>query len=58
MKRIRRRKWILFATLTLGTAMQVSTCQEQAALLGLRTAFSSVTLPINTLIQQFFFGLI
>lgn len=58
MKRFRRRKWILFATLTIGTAMQISTCQEQAALLGLRTGFSSVTLPINTLIRQFFFGLV
>ncbi|HKQ50137.1 MAG TPA: hypothetical protein VJZ71_18820 [Phycisphaerae bacterium] len=55
MKRIRRTKWIMFATMTVGSVMQLSTCREETALLGLRTAISSITLPINTLIQQFFF---
>ncbi len=58
MKRIRRQKWIMFATLTIGTALQLSTCREETALLGLRTGFSSVTLPINVFIRQFFLGLV
>jgi len=47
-----RRKWILVAGLTIGTALQVSACQENLALFGLRTLFSSVTLPIDVLIRQ------
>ena len=58
MKRIRRTKWIMFAAMTVGSAMQLATCREETALLGLRTAISSITLPINTLIRQFFVGLI
>lgn len=58
MMRLRRQKWIMLATMTIGTALQLSACQEETALLGLRTAFSSVTLPINTFIRQFFLGLI
>lgn len=46
----------MLAALCLGTTTQLSTCREDAALLGVRTAFSSVTLPINTAIRQFFFG--
>lgn len=57
-KLYRKRRWIAFAALTVGTATQVSACQQEAALLGLRTAFTSLTLPINTLIQQFIYGLI
>jgi hypothetical protein len=57
MKQIRRRKWMMFATLTIGTALQLSTCREESALFGLRTAFSSITLPINVFIRQFFFSL-
>ena len=49
---IRHRKWIVMATLTMGTAFQVSTCQNDAALFGLRWAFTSFTLPINTLIRD------
>lgn len=58
MKATRRLRWALFAAMTMGTAFQLSTCREEAALFGLRTAFSSVTLPINTFIQQFLFGLV
>lgn len=58
MKRIRRTKWIMFAAMTVGSALQLSTCREETALLGLRTAISSITLPINTLIRQVFFGFI
>ena len=54
----RKRRWVALAALTLGTATQVSACQQEAALLGLRTAFTSFTLPINTLIQQFIYGLV
>lgn len=56
MKFARKRRWIMLAALCLGTTTQLSTCREDAALLGVRTAFSSVTLPINTAIRQFFFG--
>ncbi len=47
------RKWILLATVTIGTTLQLATCQEELALFGLRTAFSTVTWPINTMIRQF-----
>jgi hypothetical protein len=57
MKKVRRTKWIMFAAMTIGSAMQLSTCREETALLGLRTAISSITLPINTLIRQFFFAI-
>jgi hypothetical protein len=53
-----RRKWALLATLTLGSIFQLASCREDASLLGLRTAFSSITLPINTAIRSFFQGLI
>jgi len=46
----------MLAVICLGTTAQLSTCREDAALFGVRTAFSSVTLPINTAIRQFFFG--
>jgi hypothetical protein len=58
MKQIRRSKWIMFATMTVGSALQLSTCREETALFGLRTAISSITLPINTLIRQFFIGFV
>lgn len=48
----------MLAALCIGTATQLTTCREQSALLGLRTAFSSITLPINTIIRQFFLGAI
>jgi len=54
MKAYRRSKWILLATMTMGGLAQLSTCREEAALFGLRTAFSSITLPINELILAFF----
>lgn len=53
----RRQKWILMATLTMGTLMQWSTCRENTALFGLRWAFSSVTLPINTFLRNLIFAI-
>jgi hypothetical protein len=44
------------AALTMGTTLQLSTCQEEAALLGIRTAFTSFTLPLNLFIRQFLLG--
>lgn len=58
MRRKRHRQWVMLAALCLGTATQLSTCRSETALLGLRTAFSSITLPINTVIRQFFLGAI
>ncbi|MBX3396983.1 MAG: hypothetical protein KF841_16635 [Phycisphaerae bacterium] len=52
MARLYRRKWIAMAVLTVGSAMQVSACREELGLFGLRWAFSSITLPINTLIRD------
>jgi len=53
MKRyVRHRKWIMLATLTAGTVLQLSTCQNELALFGLRVAFSSITLPINVFIRD------
>jgi hypothetical protein len=54
---LRRKRWLLFIAMTVGTAMQLSTCREETALFGLRTAFTSVTLPINTAIRQILLGL-
>lgn len=51
-KFVRHRKWITLATLTGGTIMQLSACQDEAALFGLRVAFTSITLPINVLIRD------
>lgn len=42
----------------MGTVTQLSTCREQSALFGLRTAFTSFTLPVNTFLRQFFLGTI
>ncbi len=56
MKWHRRRRWMTLAALTLGTTLQLSTCQQEAALLGIRTAFTSFTLPFNQLIRQFLLG--
>jgi hypothetical protein len=53
-----RRRRRLCAALGIATAFQVVSCQENLALLGLRTAFSSLTLPINEFIRQFFLSLI
>lgn len=49
---IRNRKWIMLATLTMGTAMQLASCQDDVALFGLRWAFSSITLPINVFLRD------
>lgn len=46
----------MLAALCLGSVAQLSTCRSEAALFGLRTAFSSITLPVNTIIRQFFLG--
>jgi hypothetical protein len=56
MMRQRRKRWLVFIAMMAGTAMQVSACREEAALFGLRTAFTSVTLPINTVIRQLLLG--
>ncbi len=52
MKAYRRRKWIMLAVFTCGTTFQLAACREEATLFGLRTAFSSVTLPLNQLIRS------
>ncbi|HVP09936.1 MAG TPA: hypothetical protein VMV94_01980 [Phycisphaerae bacterium] len=52
MRRYWRKRWLVLAVMTVGTALQLSTCREETALFGLRTAFTSVTLPINVLIRQ------
>lgn len=56
MKWYYRRKWMMLAALTVGTTMQLATCREEAALFGLRTAFSAFTLPLNSVIQQLLLG--
>lgn len=48
----RRRKVIMLATLTMGTVAQVSTCQQELALLGLRTAFTAFFLPLNQFLRD------
>lgn len=57
MKAYRRRRWCLLAALTAGTTLQISACREDAVLLMLRTAFTSITMPMNNFIQQFFASL-
>ena len=58
MRRYRRRKWMLLAAMTLGTAFQLTACREDAALFGLRVGFSSVTLPINQFLRSILLGLV
>jgi len=48
-----RRRWMVLAAMTVGTTLQLSACREEAALLGLRTTFSTFTLPVNEWIRQF-----
>jgi len=50
------RKWAIMAALTMGTALQLAACREDLAMFGLRTLFSSITVPINQLIQQIIFS--
>jgi len=47
----------MFAAMTVGTLAQLATCREEAALLGLRSAFTSVTLPLNQLLRQLILGI-
>jgi hypothetical protein len=56
LKVYRRQKWIALAAVTMGSVMQIADCRSDLALFGLRTAFSSITLPINTLIRDIIFG--
>lgn len=49
---------MMLAVMTMGTALQLSTCREETALFGLRTAFSSITLPLNQLLRNLLFGII
>lgn len=53
-----RRKWIVFAAMTLGTTWQLSNCGTELSLLGLRSAFSSITLPINILLRNLLLGIV
>jgi hypothetical protein len=53
-----RRKWMLMAALSCGTALQVSACRDDISLFGLRWLFSSVTLPINALLRQLLLGVV
>jgi hypothetical protein len=57
MKWYLRRKWMMLAALTMGTALQITACRDEAAMFGLRTFFSAFTVPINTYISQFIFSL-
>ena len=52
-----RRRAVLLAALTMGTTLQLSACQDQAGLFGLRVVASAFTLPLNQLILQFFSAL-
>ncbi len=52
----RRRKWLLFAATAMGTTFQLTACREDAALFGLRTFFSSFSLPVNTFLQDLLFA--
>ncbi len=53
MRAYRHRKWLMMAALSMGTVLQIATCREQAAFLGLRSAFSAFTLPVNQAIRDF-----
>jgi|GEM_PF-6185875 hypothetical protein len=54
MRLIRVRKWSLVAAAVIGTTFQPAACRQEAGLFGVRTAFSSVFLPINNAITLFF----
>ena len=56
MRSTRRARWALLAALCLGSVAQLSTCREESALFGLRTAFTSFTLPFNVLLRQILLG--
>lgn len=58
MRSYRQRKWMLLATMMMGTAFQLTACREDAALFGLRVGFSSVTLPINQFLRSILLGLV
>lgn len=51
-KAYRQRKWMMLAAMTCGATFQLSTCREDLALLGLRTLFTSFTLPFNQLLRD------
>ena len=57
MRTHRQRKWMLLATMMLGTAFQLTACREELSLFSLRVGFTSVTLPINQFIRNFLLGL-
>ena len=52
MEAYRQRKWIVLAVMTCGTTFQLSTCREDLALFGVRTLFTSFTLPLNQLLRD------
>jgi hypothetical protein len=41
------RKWFVLSALLTGTTLQLSACQQELSLFGLRTLFSSFFLPLN-----------
>ena len=49
-----QRRRLILAALTVGTVCQISACQEQTSLFLLRSAFSSISLPINQFLVAFF----
>lgn len=52
MSAYRRRKWIALAVLAMGTTLQLTACREELSLFGLRTVFTSFTLPINQFLRS------
>ncbi len=54
-KLYRYRRWIMLAALTCGTTLQLSACRSELGLFGLRTLFTSFTLPINQFLQDLIF---
>ena len=56
MVRIYRKKWMILTLLSFGTVFQIANCGTEFSLLGLRTAFSSITLPIDILLRNLILG--
>lgn len=54
MKLVRMRKWMTLAAVLTGSMMQITNCRNEAGLFVVRSAFSSVFLPLNQLIVFFF----
>ncbi|MCK6456812.1 MAG: hypothetical protein L6Q92_09815 [Phycisphaerae bacterium] len=54
MRLISARKWMMLAAMLSGTAFQLSNCRTEAGFFAVRTAFSTIFLPINELIVTLF----